>query len=112
MSTKLSKKEEQIQQNIINKFSIEQICVFFLTKTIQNIYQFEDNFVLNWYLETFGEKPNNQDLFRPKLVEAYTRMLLIENKYQNHLNYWIKLKQNQLLKEMELFFSSKDAKKS
>jgi len=79
---------EEIKSNIRDEFTEEQMCAYFLTKTIRSQYQFDDEFVMSWYGKIFDKKADDTKDVRKKLVEAYTRMLMIENKYENHLDYW------------------------
>ena len=103
-------REEEIKSNIRDKFTEEQMCAYFLTKTIRSQYQFDDEFVMDWYEKIFEKKSDNVENVRKKLVEAYTRMLMIENKYENHLDYWIKQHKEKLVSDMELFFGGDPGK--
>lgn len=52
MVDKLTEKEEEIDKEIGKKFSEEQMCACFLTITIRSQYQFDDDFIKNWYYAT------------------------------------------------------------
>ena len=41
---KLTNTEEKIEQKLRSQFSEEQMCAYFLTKTIRSLYQFDDEF--------------------------------------------------------------------
>jgi len=101
----LTDKEKQIENVLKQKFSEEQMCVYFLTKTARSIYQFDDEFVLNWYQQIFERPPNDSANTRKELLRAYLEMLMFENKYQFHVNYWIRQLQEAIVDEMEVFFS-------
>lgn len=105
MVDKLTEAEEKIENEIRKKFSEEQMCAYFLTKTIRSQYQFDDEFIKNWYVEIFGKKPEKIENARRDLVQAYTKMLMFENKYRFHFDYWLRQYQDKLLSEMEAFFS-------
>jgi len=77
------------------------MCAYFLAKTIQSLYQFDDEFVAGWYEELFGIKPENNGEVRRQLGKAYTQMLMFENKYRFHLDYWIRKYQAKLIKGTE-----------
>lgn len=110
MVDKLTKREEEIEKEIRNKFSEEQMCAYFLTKTIRSQYQFDDDFIRNWYEEIFDKKPKQMESARRELVQAYTKMLMFENKYRFHLDYWLRQYQEKLLSEMETFFGGSPGK--
>ncbi len=103
----LTKAEKQIESELRSKFTEEQMCAYFLTKTIRSQYQFDDEFVLGWYKEIFNKTPENSKDVRRELVKAYTDMLMFENKYRFHLDYWLRQYQERLITEMEAFFSGK-----
>ena len=90
MVDKLTEAEEKIEKEIRQRLSEEQMCVYFLTKTIRSQYQFDDNFIENCYAETFNKKPEQIKNTRRELVQAYTNMLMFENKYRFHLDYWLR----------------------
>lgn len=106
----LTEKEIEIEKQIREKFSEEQMCAYFLTKTIRSQYQFDDNFIQNWYEEIFNKKPEKVENARRELVQAYTNMLMFENKYRFHLDYWLRQYQEKLLAEMETFFAGDPGK--
>ena len=110
MIDKLTEAEEKVEQELRTKFSEEQMCAYFLTKTIRSQYQFDDEFVAAWYEEIFGKKPENNEEVRRKLVKAYTDMLMFENKYRFHLDYWLRQYQEKLITEMESFFGGEAGK--
>jgi hypothetical protein len=107
---KLTKAEEKIEEEIRKKYSEEQICAYFLTKTIRSQYQFDDDFISNWYAEIFDKKPEKIENARRELVQAYTNMLMFEKKYRFHLDYWLRQYQEQLLTELEEFFAGEAGK--
>jgi len=98
---------EIIEQELRSRFTEEQMCAYFLTKTIRSLYQFDDEFVANWYEKTLGEKPGENEEVRRQLVRAYTEMLMFENKYKFHLDYWLSKFQQNLIAEMETFFTGR-----
>lgn len=102
---KLTEKEKEIGKKIRRQFSEEQMCAYFLTKTVRSQYQFDDNFIKNWYGQIFDKPPEKIENARRDLVQAYTTMLMFENKYRFHLDYWLRQYQEKLLSEMEEFFS-------
>ncbi len=103
----LSDAEAKIEKKLRARFTEEQMCAYFLTKTIRSQYQFDDAFIADWYEEIFGKKPELIKNARCKLVQAYTTMLMSEKKYQNHLYYWIRQYQGKIINEMDLFFDGK-----
>lgn len=110
MAIELTESEEKIKVELKNKFSEEQMCAYFLTKTIRSQYQFSDEFVSNWYEEIFNRKVANIKNTRRELVREYTNMLMFENKYKFHLNYWLRQHQEKLITEMEYFFHGEPGK--
>jgi len=101
---KLTNTEEKIEQELRSQFSEEQMCAYFLTKTIRSQYQFDDEFVAGWYEDIFGKKPENKKEVRRQLVKVYTEKLMFENNYRFHLDYWLRKYQEKLITEMESFF--------
>lgn len=99
--------EEKIEQELRARFTEEQMCAYFLTLTIRSVYQFDDEFVAGWHEELFGNKQGNKVEVRRRLVKAYTEMLMFENKYRFHLDYWLRKNQQNLIPEMESFLSGK-----
>ncbi len=110
MVDKLTEAEEEIEKELREKFTEEQMCAYFLTKTIRSQYQFDDEFVSDWYEEIFNQKPDNREDARRHLVKAYTDMLMFENKHRFHLDYWLRQYQERLITEMESFFSGEAGK--
>jgi hypothetical protein len=110
MIEKLTEKEKQIEKELRKRFTEEQMCAYFLTKTIRSQYQFDDSFIENWYAEIFNKKPEKIENARRELVQAYTTMLLFEKKYRFHLDYWLRQYQEKLVSEMETFFGGKAGK--
>lgn len=110
MVDKLTEAEEKIEKELRYKFTDEQMCAYFLTKTIRSQYQFNDEFVVGWYKEIFGKKPDKKEEVRRQLVKAYTDMLMFENKYRFHLDYWLRQYQEKLITEMESFFDGEAGK--
>lgn len=106
----LTTAEKNIEQTICAQFSEEQLCAYFLTKTIRSLYQFDDDFISSWYEETFNRKPDQPLAARRELVKAYTEMLMFENKYRFHLDYWLRQYQEKLVDEMRAFFSGRPGK--
>ena len=47
MLDKLTKTEEKIETELRSQFTEEQMCAYFLTKTIRSQYQFDDQFITN-----------------------------------------------------------------
>ena len=110
MANKLTESEENIEKELRSKFTEEQMCAYFLTKTIRSQYQFNDEFISNWYEDIFNKKPENIENARRELVQAYTNMLMFEKKYRFHLDYWLKQYQEKLIVEMESFFGGNPGK--
>ena len=110
MTDKLTKTEEKIEQEIRSRFTEEQMCAYFLTKTIRSQYQFDDEFIANWYEKIFDRRPEHIENARRELVQSYTNMLLIEKKYRFHLDYWLRQYQVKLISEMEVFFGGEAGK--
>ena len=110
MAIELNETEKKYASEIKQNFTEEQMCAYFLTKTIRSQYQFNDDFVVKWYEEIFNHKPEDMKNLRRDLVQAYTNMLMFENKYQFHLDYWLREYQDKLIDEMTLFFSGKPGK--
>ena len=99
--------EEKIEQELRARFTEEQMCAYFLTKTIRSVYQFDDEFVAGWYEKVFGEKPGKNEEVRRQLVKAYTEMLMFENKYRFHLDHWLRQFKHTLIEKMESYFGGK-----
>ena len=110
MPDKLTKTEEKIEKELRSKFTEEQMCAYFLTKTIRSQYQFNDEFISNWYEDIFNKKTENIRSARRELVKEYTNMLMFEKKYRFHLDYWLKQYQEKLIVEMESFFGGEPGK--
>lgn len=110
MVDKLTEAEEKIEKELRNLFTEEQMCAYFLTKTIRSQYQFDDDFIINWYEEIFDKKPEQIENARRDLVKAYTDMLIFENKYRFHLDYWLRQYQEKIISEMKIFFSGEPGK--
>ena len=106
----MADKQSEIEKKLREKFTEEQMCAYFLTKTIRRQYQFDDAFIANWYEDVFKKKPEIKANARRELVQAYTSMLIGENKYKNHLDYWIEQHQEKLISEMESFFGGEPGK--
>jgi len=107
---KLTAEEEKIKHKLKDMFTEEQMCAYFLTKTIRSQYQFDNDFISGWYEEIFNKKPDIIENARRELVKAYTDMLMFENKYKFHLDYWLRQYQEKLIDEMKLFFSGEPGK--
>lgn len=107
---KLSDVELKVEKKLRERFTEEQMCAYFLTKTIRSQYQFDDVFIADWYEEIFGKKPELITNARCELVQAYTTMLMFEKKYQNHLHYWIRQYQENIINEMDRFFDGEPGK--
>lgn len=110
MIEKLTDKEKEIEQELRKRFTEEQMCAYFLTKTIRSQYQFDDAFVSSWYEEIFGKPPENNEHVRRHLVKAYTEMLMFEHRYRFHLDYWLRQYQEKLITEMASFFGGEPGK--
>lgn len=110
MVEKLTDAEKQVEEKLRKMFTEEQMCAYFLAKTIRSQYQFDDEFVASWYEEIFDKKPEHIGNVRCELVRAYTNMLMFENKYRFHLDYWLRQYQENLISEMESFFSGEPGK--
>jgi len=110
MVDELTESEEKIEKALRSRFTEEQMCAYFLTKTIRSQYQFDDNFISDWYEEIFDKKPEAIKEARRELIKAYTNMLMFEKKYRFHLDYWLRQHQEKLITEMECFFSGEPGK--
>jgi hypothetical protein len=97
--------EQVIADAIKERYSEEQLCAFFLTKTIHSQYQLDDAQIENWYEDIFDNRPESTDTMRRELVLVYAKMLMEENLYDNHLFYWVKKYQALLMPEMDIFFN-------
>jgi hypothetical protein len=98
----LTEQEKLIKQKILNSFSVEQICAYFLSKNFWSIYQFSDEFIGQWYLQFFGDLASDNK--RTSLVTKYTKMLLVDHQYENHMKYWVRELQPEIFDEMNIFF--------
>jgi len=107
---KLTEAEEKVEKELRNMFTEEQMSAYFLTKTIRSQYQFDDEFISNWYEGIFNKKPEHIENARRELVQSYTNMLMFENKYRFHLDYWLRQYQENLITEMEYFFGGDPGK--
>jgi len=56
----LTENEKLIEKEILDSFSEEKICVYFLSKNLRSIYQFNDKFIDNWYKQIFDSKFNKK----------------------------------------------------
>lgn len=110
MVDKLTEAEKKIEHKLRSRFTEEQMCAYFLTKTIRSQYQFDDKFITDWYEEIFNIKPKKIEDARCKLIKAYTDMLMFEKKYRFHLDYWLRQYQDKLITEMESFFGGEAGK--
>jgi len=110
MVDKLTTFEERIEEKIHCKFTEEQMCAYFLTKTIRSQCQFNDDVISDWYEEIFNKKPDKIKDARCELVKAYTNMLMFEKKYRAHLDYWLRQYQEKLITEIEFFVSGEPGK--
>lgn len=110
MVEQLTESEQKIEKKLRDKYSEEQMCAYFLTKTIRSQYQFNNDFISNWYEEIFDKKPADIKMARRELVQAYANMLIMEQKYRFHLDYWLRLYQEKLITEMETFFGGEPGK--
>lgn len=110
MVDKLTKTEEKIEKELRSQFTEEQMCAYFLTKTIRSQYQFDDEFISNWYEEIFNKKPEHIENARRELVSSYTNMLMLEKKYRFHLDYWLRQYQEKIITEMQSFFGGEPGK--
>lgn len=106
----LTAAEQEFEKEIRNRFTEEQLCAYFLTKTIRSQYQFDDDFIADWYEKVFDKKPDHIESARRELVQAYTTMLMVERKYRYHLDYWLRQYQERLASEMEAFFGGEPGK--
>lgn len=110
MVDKLTEAEKKVEEVLRSKFTEEQMCAYFLTKTIRSQYQFDDEFIVGWYEEIFNKKPNRVEEARRELVKEYTNMLMFEKKYRFHLDYWLRQYQRKLIAEMEEFLGGEPGK--
>ncbi|HHI94798.1 MAG TPA: hypothetical protein ENK04_15050 [Gammaproteobacteria bacterium] len=110
MVDKLTEKEEAIEKELRKRFTEEQMCAYFLTKTIRSQYQFNDEFISGWYEEIFNKKPDEIKKARRELVKEYTNMLMFDKQYRFHLDYWLRQYQEKLITEMESFFGGEAGK--
>ena len=106
----LTDEEKDIEATIRELFTEEQMCAYFLTKTIRSQYQFDDEFIAHWYQEIFNKPAEQPEHARKELVQAYTQMLMFENKYRFHLDYWIRQYKDKLVDKMQAFFGGEPGK--
>ena len=106
----LSAEEKNIEAQLRQQFSEDQMCAYFLTKTVRSLYQFDDDFIAGWYREMFDQPPAPGVNTRNELVQAYTRILMVERKYRYILDYWLRQYQAGLLDEMQAFFGGEPGK--
>ncbi|MEC3908826.1 hypothetical protein VOI54_17495 [Tamlana sp. 2201CG12-4] len=106
----LTKHEKRVEKEILDSFPKEKICAYFLSKNLRSIYQFDDEFIDDWYQQLFDTQPHKNESKRAKLALEYTRMLLIDKQYNNHMKYWIRQLQSGILEEMNKFFAGEPGK--
>jgi len=104
MVDQLDPEELIIAEKVNRKFTVDQQCAYYLTKTVRSIYQMDDAAVEAWRQELAGYANTELD-DRTALVQAYTQILMVEQKYQFHLEYWLRHFQGQLIDEIEEFLS-------
>jgi hypothetical protein len=104
MVDRLTPEEHVIADKIRHKFTVDQQCAYYLTKTVRSIYQMDEAAVEAWRQE-LGDDTDSELETRVSLVKAYTQMLAVEHKYQFHLEYWLRHFQEQLIDEIEEFLS-------
>ncbi len=68
----------EAEEGLRSWFTEEQMCAYFLTKTIRSQYKFDDHFISDWCEEIFDKKPEAIEEARRDLVKAYTDMLMFE----------------------------------
>lgn len=100
----LTEKELTIENQVYGSYSEEQICAYFLSKNLRSIYQFSDEFVNNWHSQIFESKIDTSKSRRIDLVFEYANMLMIEKKIENHMKYWVRQLQSEILVDMANFF--------
>jgi hypothetical protein len=87
------------------KYSEDELCVYFLSKNIHTIYQLDDDYITNWYGDVFDTSLTDKVNARKKLIVFYTNMLMNENKFESHLDYWVEKCGRKILNDIDVFFS-------
>lgn len=106
----LTKEEQKIEKKVLDTYTEEEICAYFLSKNLRSIYQFDDDFIEDWYSQLFDSPLNDTETKRTRLAMAYARMLLMDRLYDNHMKYWIRQLQSGILMEMKAYFSGEPGK--
>lgn len=101
---RLTPSEEEIREQLLKSFSVEQVYAFFLSKNLRSIYQFDEDFIDGWFEQIFNTTENKISSKRVELFLEYARMLLLNHNYENHLKYWIRHNQTDLIEEMNAYF--------
>jgi hypothetical protein len=104
MVERLTPAERAVADEVNRKFTVDQQCAYYLTKTVRSIYQMDDAAVEAWRRE-LADAADPELEPRAALVVAYTRMLLVEQNCQFHLEYWLRHFQERLIDEIDAFLS-------
>jgi len=104
MVDQLNPEELIIAEKVNRKFTVDQQCAYYLTKTVRSIYQMNDAAIEAWRQE-LGDYANTELDARISLVQAYTQILMVEQNYQFHLEYWLRHFQDRLIDEIDAFLS-------
>lgn len=104
MVDQLTPVELIIAEKVNQKFSASEQCAYYLTKTVRSIYQMDEAAVEDWRQELGAYADCELDA-RTSLIKAYTQILMVEQKYQFHLEYWLRHYQEHLIDEIEEFLS-------
>ncbi len=113
MVEELTENEKVMKQEIEKRFSPEQQCAFYLTKTIRSVHQMTDEQVRDWNEELRGMwKEYKQSEFpfahlsdRKGILMAYSVVLTEDQLYEFHLDYWLRHYQEALSDEIAEFLS-------
>jgi len=89
------------------QYSEEQLCAYFLSKNIQNIYQLDDDFIKNWYEKIMKIGLGEGVSGRQELILYYSNALIVERKYEGLLEYWVERYGRSILDDIEDFFNDK-----
>lgn len=97
----------KISNFLVWQYSETQLCNYLLSKTITSICSESVELILKWYKDVFNSKASSEDSSRQELIAFYTRMLLVENKYEQYLEFWIEKHGRNILSDIDDFLSLK-----
>lgn len=107
MVERLDAAEQLIAQQVEQQFTIEQQCAYYLVQTVRSVFQMDDKSAAAWRLELGDDIATAGLSDRQAIVSAYTKILMIDQKYKFHLEYWTRHFQSDLIAEIETFLSGK-----